>query len=925
MGNGGFAAPSRGGDAAPFDGVFDLTADSFMDDHPSWQAFFRDMEDGLINDVTLAAEPDRNIASAIDALATVLVAQTDTLLQSGAFTDHFDRAVFALGSIFLQAPLFTLRDTEFGMRAIKALGNAMEWGWMVNQAVAKFAAHALCEVVVNAEEWGIPLSLRVHVADQLLHGLLHWLQGARQHPEDEPARSLDDQPESICDCSCVYARNAATCWLDNLFKSPLPWLEAHCRQSEFMRPLVMELLVSIREENSNPFVVVAVLLIPRLVWKLVVEDPLVAEECPRVTENAVATAAAFKAAADATTNAFAAVEWAAAHVWELPFIVDEGGVAARCRRGDATEARQRKYDEATQQHDSKHVNQRRLARTGRMLADLRALMPSGVAPAADCAGTSGEASFADTLISTLTYGMVTVQDSFFSLDAMRVISCVVAAWAHVEQRRVDGVPAVLHWTEAELNADSGFRWALGTSRPGGEWLSQPRVGAARVAAFDRELTDSLHPLVELHSLSEYTESVRGAVARLLRNPCSVLLLENVACCAHTETSARQLLRIVALSHPETALAMLSHQIMHATTARDAAASTPVADRVGAEGGAEGSVEGSADAGTTADAARAGVARGSVGAACAGAAGATAGAATSAIAGATAGATDTDAVVPSAATASATIKENAPLPWPSSEDWFMTWDDFRLKLWADLRGATALSLVPAGDGVVLPGAALSAVLRPIPSSASIPPSIAVVLTAARNARHAALLGASPAAGAALSVSPDAVDRRWPKYTWLAYDVGSALGALEEVDVLSSAFSPSSLLSRDTNFTMFGANVYAAVAVNIVCREWRRSVIERMRASDIRIWLHRTIQTKEAQRIEAEERDDPEAEEPLAFIESDRSGGGGSSGGNPSRVFEELFDMYKTRTGLWDDVSGQVEVRFKDEIGSGSALLREWLVS
>ena len=380
----------------------ELSAESFVDDDPAWEELFNKMEDGAINDevlsLTLAPPHDRitrYVCNAIDALVTVITVQTDDLLQSGSFTEHFDRAAFALGTIFTQAPHFTLCAGDWGMRATEALKLAMLWGWKVNHAVAKFAAHALCEVVVRAEEWRIPPSTRVHVADQLLHGLLHWMQGARQHPGDALARSTEDTPETICDCSCVYARNAATCWLDRLFKPPIPWLEAHFRQSEYMRPLVTELLVSIREEHSNPFVIITVLLIPRLLWKLVAEDPRVEEECPRVTEGAVATAAAFKAATTATNNAFAATEWARVLVAELPFYLadDPEGLALAG-------------------HTMKGVEERNFARVKRMLVDLSALMPSGVAPAADCAATSG-ASFADSVVSNLTYGMVTVQDTFF--------------------------------------------------------------------------------------------------------------------------------------------------------------------------------------------------------------------------------------------------------------------------------------------------------------------------------------------------------------------------------------------------------------------------------------------------------------------------------------------------------------------------------
>ncbi|GAB5363291.1 hypothetical protein AAMO2058_000870900 [Amorphochlora amoebiformis] len=61
-------------------------------------------------------------------------------------------------------------------------------------------------------------------------------------------------------------------------------------------------------------------------------------------------------------------------------------------------------------------------------------------------------------------------------------------------------------------------------------------------------------------------------------------------------------------------------------------------------------------------------------------------------------------------------------------------------------------------------------------------------------------------------------------------------------------------------------------------------------------------------------DPHEEEPLVLIECDRKGD----------ALEELRTAMKTDVGIFGDVSGQIEVHFKNESANGPAVLREWFV-
>mmetsp|Transcript_3231 Transcript_3231/g.6343 ORF Transcript_3231/g.6343 Transcript_3231/m.6343 type:complete len:1014 (-) Transcript_3231:129-3170(-) len=61
-------------------------------------------------------------------------------------------------------------------------------------------------------------------------------------------------------------------------------------------------------------------------------------------------------------------------------------------------------------------------------------------------------------------------------------------------------------------------------------------------------------------------------------------------------------------------------------------------------------------------------------------------------------------------------------------------------------------------------------------------------------------------------------------------------------------------------------------------------------------------------------DPHEEEPLVLIECDRKG----------NALEELRKAKRNEVGIFGDISGQIEVHFKNESANGPAVLREWFV-
>jgi hypothetical protein len=100
---------------------------------------------------------------------------------------------------------------------------------------------------------------------------------------------------------------------------------------------------------------------------------------------------------------------------------------------------------------------------------------------------------------------------------------------------------------------------------------------------------------------------------------------------------------------------------------------------------------------------------------------------------------------------------------------------------------------------------------------------------------------------------------------------------------------------------------------VVEEGRRELVVKMSAADKRTWLnHRLFRFHHGSNAH-DGSHDQEHEEPLAFIECDRDG----------CPLSELRLQREASTGIWDNISGMVEVRFKGESSVGSALLREWM--
>ena len=93
------------------------------------------------------------------------------------------------------------------------------------------------------------------------------------------------------------------------------------------------------------------------------------------------------------------------------------------------------------------------------------------------------------------------------------------------------------------------------------------------------------------------------------------------------------------------------------------------------------------------------------------------------------------------------------------------------------------------------------------------------------------------------------------------------------------------------------------------ERQARLVERMDTAEKRVWLNQRL----FRAHQGDQLDDDLAEEPLAFIECDREG----------CPLSEMRLQWEEKTGIGDDISGYVEVRFKGESSVGSAVLREWM--
>ena len=251
------------------------------------------------------------------ALGTTLEAPP-AMLALANVSENYEQATFALGQLFTTLPVEASRLAS-AESAIASLGRAVLHGWKVHHSVAKFAANALTILCLCDEA---DAAARKCAAAAMLAGMLHWLRGARTRPGAAAAVETGDV-ESICGCSCASARGAATCWLERLFKTRRTWLDEMLLESknEIMRPLVLELVIGLREENSNPFALAYILQIPTLISQLIRSDPMRDAPLPCVSEAAVASARAYSAAIIAVDIAAFAAKGAIAAVDEAEKLV----------------------------------------------------------------------------------------------------------------------------------------------------------------------------------------------------------------------------------------------------------------------------------------------------------------------------------------------------------------------------------------------------------------------------------------------------------------------------------------------------------------------------------------------------------------------------------------------------------------------------
>eukprot|EP01045_Picozoa_sp_COSAG04_P014021 COSAG04_NODE_1028_length_8678_cov_2.787737_6_plen_713_part_00 len=92
------------------------------------------------------------------------------------------------------------------------------------------------------------------------------------------------------------------------------------------------------------------------------------------------------------------------------------------------------------------------------------------------------------------------------------------------------------------------------------------------------------------------------------------------------------------------------------------------------------------------------------------------------------------------------------------------------------------------------------------------------------------------------------------------------------------------------------------------ERQAALVAQMDSAEKRVWLNQRLFRAHQGDVE-----DDMQEEPLAFIECDREG----------CPLSEMRFQWEGQTGIADDISGIVEVRFKGESSVGSAVLREWM--
>lgn len=212
-------------------------------------------------------DPDRLTAAYVQENQTELDAQfaclTQTLridlgllLASPVLRDAYDRVTFACGQILQWAPEAVTKHMVQATRIVQGLGLALRCGWRIHHGVAKFSANALA-VLATCE--GAQDNLRREAVRLLLGGLHRWLLDPTPEPENPP------EDRDVCGCAFLSPRLSSATWLERLFEhGTKAWVREECENFSGILQLVSHLCLVVRDEKAVPLGLPCLLRLPKV-------------------------------------------------------------------------------------------------------------------------------------------------------------------------------------------------------------------------------------------------------------------------------------------------------------------------------------------------------------------------------------------------------------------------------------------------------------------------------------------------------------------------------------------------------------------------------------------------------------------------------------------------------------------------------------
>eukprot|EP00756_Hemistasia_phaeocysticola_P026858 Hpha_TRINITY_DN16087_c4_g1::TRINITY_DN16087_c4_g1_i4::g.118606::m.118606/K12166/HACE1; E3 ubiquitin-protein ligase HACE1 len=212
-------------------------------------------------------EKNRQVLDAqLECLTQTLHVDGAAVFASSVLREAYDRATYACGQLLQWQPEAVCQHLKQAGKLVQGLGLAVRNGWLMHHGVAKFSANAL---TILAASRGADNELRREAVRLLLGGMLRWLLDPTPEPENLP------EERDVCGCTSMSPRLSAATWLERLFEhGTRPWVREECERFPDAALLCVHLCLVVRDERAAPLGLPCLLRLPQ-VAKAVMESTVV--------------------------------------------------------------------------------------------------------------------------------------------------------------------------------------------------------------------------------------------------------------------------------------------------------------------------------------------------------------------------------------------------------------------------------------------------------------------------------------------------------------------------------------------------------------------------------------------------------------------------------------------------------------------------